>query len=345
MINTLPDGFPEPSDGPVRLVIDTDAANEIDDQFALAWALLAPERLRIEAIHAAPYGHGDYFASLLAAATRREGAFATAWEELAVLVGADQIAQMIATHPPAEGMEASFAEIERVIDAASPTLRPPVKRGSERFMADATDAVPSEAASHLIDLVHASDEPLYVAIMGAPTNVASALLADPSIAAKLVAVFVAGFPSASPHVDDSFNLIQDRHASARLFAPSTNLVYLPGYQVAETLSVSLPDVERHVQGHGPLGDLLYQLYVDNPMAAAPDRPGHSWVMWDLAPLAWLIDPTWVRTFVAAGATIGENHHWTPSAGQHLEAFRIDRRAVYTDLFARFEHLSEVPSTS
>ena len=27
-----------------RIVIDTDAANEIDDQFALAWALLSPDR-------------------------------------------------------------------------------------------------------------------------------------------------------------------------------------------------------------------------------------------------------------------------------------------------------------
>ncbi len=335
MINALPDAFPEPSDGPVRLVIDTDAGNEIDDQFALAWALLAPDRLRIEAIHAAPYGHGDYFAALLDAATRRGDGPATAWEELAVLVGADQIAEMRATHPPAEGMEASFAEIERVVDAAAPSLRPPVKRGSERFMAHAADAVPSEAATNLVDLVHASDEPLYVAVMGAPTNVAAALVADPSIAAKLVVAFVAGFPSASPHVDDSFNLIQDRLASARLFAPDTNLVYLPGYQVAETLSVSLPDVERHMQGQGPLGDLLHRLYAENPMAAAPDRPGHSWVMWDLAPLAWLIDPTWVRTFVAQGATIDDGHHWTPARGQHLEALRIDRRAVYTDFFARF----------
>jgi len=37
----------------MRLVIDTDCANEIDDQFALAWALLSPERLTVEATVAA----------------------------------------------------------------------------------------------------------------------------------------------------------------------------------------------------------------------------------------------------------------------------------------------------
>lgn len=44
----------EPS-APVRVVIDTDAANEIDDQFALAWALLCPEALTTEAVYATPF--------------------------------------------------------------------------------------------------------------------------------------------------------------------------------------------------------------------------------------------------------------------------------------------------
>ena len=37
-----------PPNGPVRIILDTDAANEIDDQFALAWALLSPDRVEIE---------------------------------------------------------------------------------------------------------------------------------------------------------------------------------------------------------------------------------------------------------------------------------------------------------
>ena len=44
-----------PPTGHLRAVIDTDTFNEIDDQFALAYALLSPERMSIEAIYAAPY--------------------------------------------------------------------------------------------------------------------------------------------------------------------------------------------------------------------------------------------------------------------------------------------------
>ena len=40
----------EHPNGIARVIIDTDAANEIDDQFALTWALLSPEKLKIEAV-------------------------------------------------------------------------------------------------------------------------------------------------------------------------------------------------------------------------------------------------------------------------------------------------------
>ena len=56
-----------PPEGPVRLLIDTDAANEIDDQFALAWALMSQDRLRIEAVTAAPFSFEFHREGLLAA--------------------------------------------------------------------------------------------------------------------------------------------------------------------------------------------------------------------------------------------------------------------------------------
>lgn len=37
------------------MVLDTDTYNEIDDQFALAYALLSGDRVDVEAIYAAPY--------------------------------------------------------------------------------------------------------------------------------------------------------------------------------------------------------------------------------------------------------------------------------------------------
>ena len=43
-----------PTNRPLAMVLDTDTYNEIDDQFALVYALLSPE-LRVEAVYAAPF--------------------------------------------------------------------------------------------------------------------------------------------------------------------------------------------------------------------------------------------------------------------------------------------------
>ncbi|WP_038955441.1 nucleoside hydrolase-like domain-containing protein, partial [Bradyrhizobium japonicum] len=56
----------EPPVGKVRVVLDTDTYNEIDDQFALVQMLLSKDRFDVEAIYAAPFfntradspGHG-----------------------------------------------------------------------------------------------------------------------------------------------------------------------------------------------------------------------------------------------------------------------------------------------
>ena len=39
----------------VRIVLDTDTYNEIDDQFAVVYSLLSPEKIDVEAIYAAPF--------------------------------------------------------------------------------------------------------------------------------------------------------------------------------------------------------------------------------------------------------------------------------------------------
>ena len=42
----------QPPLGKARMVLDTDTYNEIDDQFALVYALLSPQELAVEAIYA-----------------------------------------------------------------------------------------------------------------------------------------------------------------------------------------------------------------------------------------------------------------------------------------------------
>ncbi len=46
-----------PPQGKVDVVFDTDTYNEIDDQFALVYALLSQDKLNIKAVYAAPFSN------------------------------------------------------------------------------------------------------------------------------------------------------------------------------------------------------------------------------------------------------------------------------------------------
>ena len=326
--------------GRLRVVIDTDAANEIDDQFAIAWALLAPDLLDVVGIHSAPFCHGHYFQRLVEAAESRGGA-RTPMEDLAALFTAEQHREMAVWNSPAVGEERSRAEIHRVLAAMQLDDPPPVVTGSHRFMTSPDDVVESDAAHRLVELAASASttDPLYVVVIGAPTNVAASLLIDPTIAEKVVVIFVAGYPSGTSHVDDSFNLVQDRYASNLIFERCTHLLYQPGYHVAEMLSFSLPDSERWLLGHGPLGDFLHDTYVANPIDQNLARPGRAWVLWDILPIAWLLDPAWAPTFETPRARITPHHTWEAAPGTMTEAYRVRRNDIFNDFVTRL-HAAE-----
>ena len=325
--------LPSRPEGPLRVIIDTDTANEVDDQFAIAWALMSPHRLSVEAIHAAPFCHGLYFDVVDAAAERRGGE-RTRLETLAAHIGPERRAEMAAARTAEHGEQRSREEIHRILDAMNLDAPPLVMAGSSRFMESPTDIVESDAARNLIAHAHRGDGPLYVVTIGTPTNVAAALLIDPSIAEKIVVIFLAGYPSVSPHADDSFNLVQDRHASNVLFESGVPLLYQPGYQVAEVLGFSLPDSERWVKGRGALGDLLHEIYVTNPIDGDVGRVGRSWVIWDVIAIAWLLDPAWAPTFETARARVDDRHTWKPIEGRMHEAYRVERNEIFGDFLAK-----------
>ena len=142
-----------PPSGPVRMVLDTDTYNEIDDQFAVVQSLLSPDRLDVEALYAAPF-HNN----------RSDG--------------------------PADGMQKSYEEILRLLERLDVSPDGFVHKGSTQFLTGPESAVRSDAARDLVARAHQSEAPLYVVAIGAITNVASALILDPSIVEKIVVVFM-----------------------------------------------------------------------------------------------------------------------------------------------------------
>ena len=212
-----------------RMVLDTDAYNEIDDQFALAHVLLSPDKVSLEAIYAAPFDN-----------SRSDG--------------------------PGDGMEKSYEEIERILDLLGQT-KVPVRHGATRWLTGNRPAENIPAVDDLIKrALSNTDSPLHVIAIGAPTNVSTALLLAPEIAHRIVVVWLGGNSLSWPTAAE-FNLQQDLTASQLLFDSGVPLVHVPCLNVADHLITTLAEIEKYVRPAGRVGDFLATRYADHAGAA------------------------------------------------------------------------------
>ena len=298
----------EPPSGPTSLVLDTDTDNEIDDQFALAYAVLSPG-LRLEAVYAAPY-HNE----------RSRG--------------------------PGDGMERSYQEILRELSVLGLSGDGFAFRGSDRYLPAASTPVPARPLENLVaKALQPREKPLYVVAIGAITNMASALLLEPEIIRKVVVVWLGGEPRnwTRPQTR-AFNLWQDLHAARVVFDSGVPLVHVPCSNVAEHLRTTLPEIERYVRGRGPVGDYLYETY----RACHPDHFAYSRVIWDLSAVAYLVNPAWTLTDLVPSPQLLDDLTWSPrdDESRHLvrEVYEVDRDAIFGDLFRKLERGTAPPQS-
>lgn len=287
-----------PPEGTPTVVVDTDAYNEIDDQFAVVYAL-GSSVITVDALYAAPF-HND----------RSSG--------------------------PGDGMERSYAEIERLLDRLSDVPDPVgfVHKGSETYLPDAETPVESPAAADLVRRATATSDPLYVVSIGCPTNVASAILQEPSIVEEIVVVWLGGHPHDWPTARE-FNLRQDRHASRILFESGVPLVQIPCKNVAEHVKSTLPELATHLEGGPEIGEYLYESVADYHGAG-----GDWWSkeIWDLAAVAWLVEEPAVPSHLASTPVLTDELTWSRDPRRHLMrvAHDVDRDRIFRGFHAALE---------
>ena len=341
----------DPPTSKVRLLIDTDTANEIDDQFALAWALLSPEHMTVEAVTTEPFSFAHHREELIKA----EQAIKSGDKTQEHLVGGFQgwlnrlhkqgkQAEEVKFVSPAEGMELSYQEILTVYEKMAIAADGKVFRGAKEYMSTAFEPVKSDSVDAIIDLAKSGSDPLYIAAMGCVTNIASALLLAPEIRENIVVIWTSAYPSSAPHSNRaSLNLVQDVHASRLMFDSGVPLVYLPGYHVGAQLKISLPEIEQFVAGNNAIGDYLHHLYTNNPlhtMFALEDTARRTWVLWDVIDIAWLINPAWVPTLVKPAPILDEDLYWLKNDRRHMirEGYDVQRDEIFLDFYDKLANL-------
>lgn len=287
-----------PVDGKIRAVIDTDTYNEIDDQFAVVYALLSPENMDVEAIYAAPYLNNR-------------------------------------STSPANGMEKSYEEIVRLLEKMGREIPDNfVFRGSDRFMADKKNPVDSPAARDLIRRAKSSEEPLYVLTLGAPTNVASAILMAPEIAEKIIVVWLGG-KGLNWRTASEFNLMQDPHSSQVLFDSGVPLIQIPTEPVTSHLLTTQAEVEFYLKGQGEIGDYLVEIFNDYNSA---NTFAWSKIIWDISAVAYVINPRWFSTELRSSPILTDQLTYSVDHNRHMfrTATYLRRDGIFGDMFKKIQ---------
>lgn len=289
----------EPPTGNVEIVLDTDTYNEIDDQFALVYALLS-DAIDVEAVYAAPFHNKN-----------SEG--------------------------PADGMEKSYDEILRVLDLLEhPDPEELTFRGATEYMDDAEGPVDNASTDDLIRRARGrdSDDPLYVVAIGAPTNVSSAIERAPEIVENIIVVWLGGHPH-TWHSAKEFNLLQDLRASRTLFDSGVPHVQVPCKNVAEQVRTTVPEFEAHLSDRGELSEYLLEIFADYEQYY-DDRNAWAKEIWDMAPIAYLLEHEWVPTNLVHSPRLSEDLRYGTDSNRHLMRVAMDARRdyIFDDFFAK-----------
>lgn len=237
-------------DKKVDVIIDTDAFNEIDDQFAISYLLRSDDALNTVAIYAAPFLNEN-------------------------------------SESAADGMEKSYNEILKLLSLAK--IEKDVFRGSTNFLENENTPVISDAAQELAKRAesYSPENPLYIVSIGAITNIASALLINPDIAGNIVIVWLGGH-ALHFHDNDELNMREDVAAARIVFNSDAPLVLLPCEGVVRNFSISGEELKYWLVGKNPLSTYLAENAIKKAESYAKGKPWTR-VIWDVTAVAWLLN--------------------------------------------------------
>ena len=250
---------------PVKIIIDTDIGDDVDDAIAIAWAMLRPE-LDIRAITTV-FGPVEKRAQLVAKLLKLFGR-----EDIAFAAGESRPLSM----PDGDPRHAAMAREPNQYPLVVPgeTLPAPAACGGEELLARTIDS-------------HAGD--IWLVTIGAMTNAARLIERRPATAAKLKGI---ACMAAETHLlRREYNIICDPEA-ARVCFRNGLVRYVGTWDVTRRVAMRPGDMDAlEAAGTERSRALLKLTALWQPHQKWKPRP----VMYDLCPLLWLFAPQVFKT--------------------------------------------------
>lgn len=253
-----------------------------------------------------------------------------------------------------EPVEKSVALAKEMVELTGLTGKVPVFDGCATKLSKDHGPTRTSGVQAIIDEAMREDTklPLYVAVGGGLTEVASAVMLEPKIADRMTLIWIGGddYPAGATG-ETNFNI--DARAAQFLYNETNIRIWQVPRSVYATCAVSATELEAYVAPHGRIGEWLYRKVTDFP-ARYQNRfnTGEMWILGD-SPLVLLTSLTdWVPSTFVNGLTFertGSSHYdevicplfkpdgtFTPrTEGRKIRIYKdIDTRLMFGDFFAK-----------
>lgn len=299
-------GWKVPEEKIVRVITNTDAKNEADDQFAIVQALLSPTFENVGMI-AAHFGN-----------KRTDNSMNESFAEL------EHIFDLM-----------NFKDEKKSV----------LYHGAPHAIPDEQTPVDSEGAQLIIKEAMSDDpRPLYVTFMGPLTDLASAYLLEPKIAERLTAIWIGGgsYPNGAPE----FNLGNDINAAnvvmksnIKLWQVPKNVYEMIPVSIAELVCRVVP---HGPIGQYLFDQLIEHSFEEAPRKSA-FRTGESWVLGD-SPAVGLIlfEHRFEFDWVDAPEITPEMNYIHTGKNRPIRVYRrYDPRFILEDLYSKLELFAKI----
>ena len=280
-----------------RVIINTDAKNEADDQFAIVHALLSPS-LDVRGLIAAHFGN-----------SRSERSMEESREEIDLLLELTGLGQQVTV---ANGAPTGIPDEQTPRDS----------EGAQLIIAE------SKLAS--------AKEPLFVAFLGPLTDMASAILLDPAILDREVVVIWiggVGYGGVESYPGVEFNLRNDIAAANVVFDSGITVWQVPS-NVYSQVSVSYTELEEKIGGTSKLADYLINQMIEWNRTYWPE-PIESRSLGDSPAISLMLYPRGGNFRIVPAPRFGREGHYLPGSGHPVRVVEsVDVRFLLEDMFAK-----------
>ncbi|MDW3195222.1 MAG: nucleoside hydrolase [Cytophagales bacterium] len=242
------------------LIIDADTANEVDDLFALVRAIEAPEF------------------------------------DLLGITSAQFHTSPLASEQSANESQTINEDLIRLLDKKDL----PLPLGSNQPLQAVDQPQTSEASRFIIEKAHAMKEnqKLHLVILGSCTNVASAILMDPTIVPKIQVHYLGFWHTLATNQYDKkeFNSGNDTLAVNFLLDHPTLDLSVMTATTSQHLMFNKKVVDQQLKGKGGIHDYLVNRWETYDRWWTEEDPEKTeWIMWDVAIIEALAHPEWATT--------------------------------------------------